>query len=365
MPRARAAAPRPADVACFGGLSPYEVLAGGRKVVGLSQARRRQGTLLQAGVLMELDAARLARVLGGGDGLAADLAAAAAGLRELVPGVEPDDVVAAVNPLLAGRRRLTSPAFLAGPGLDRRGERRPRQRAVLDVGAGQAGLELGLDAGDPAQRRRGDALVDAQLLGGERDPPGRRALALEAQRHELRRDAVRGHAAGEGPPQGGVEGQRRRAVPLRRSPAVSPPFIRLLIALTRRTAAWAMRWLMRSCLALSVTFFGVARRRVGVLRAVATAPAAAIGTPPFWAPVTAPAEKSFGPSEQARKSAPVRPAASLSARMFARRRASWEMRWLACSCLALTVTLPDGPPVFCSRGGVTGRTVRRRGRRRR
>jgi lipoate-protein ligase A len=101
VPRARAAAPRPADVACFGGLSPYEVLAGGRKVVGLSQARRRQGTLLQAGVLMELDAARLARVLGAGDGLAADLAAAAAGLRELVPGVEPDDVVAAVDPLLA------------------------------------------------------------------------------------------------------------------------------------------------------------------------------------------------------------------------------------------------------------------------
>jgi lipoate-protein ligase A len=100
VPRARAAAPRPADVACFGGRSPYEVLAGGRKVVGLSQARRRRGTLLQAGVLLDLDAARLARVLGGGDPLAADLAAAAAGLRELVPGLEPQDVVAAVDPLL-------------------------------------------------------------------------------------------------------------------------------------------------------------------------------------------------------------------------------------------------------------------------
>ena len=92
-PRARAA-----DVACFGGLSPYEVLAGGRKVVGLSQARRRQGTLLQAGVLLDLDAARLARLLDGGDRLAADLTAAAAGLRERVPGVEPDDVAAAVDP---------------------------------------------------------------------------------------------------------------------------------------------------------------------------------------------------------------------------------------------------------------------------
>jgi lipoate---protein ligase len=100
VPRARAADPRPADVACFGGLSPYEVLAGGRKVVGLSQARRRNGTLLQAGVLLDLDAARLARLLGGGDGLGADLAAAAAGLRELVPGIDPDGVAAAVDPVL-------------------------------------------------------------------------------------------------------------------------------------------------------------------------------------------------------------------------------------------------------------------------
>jgi lipoate---protein ligase len=103
--RARAARPRPADVACFGGLSPYEVLAGGRKVVGLSQARRRQGTLLQAGVLLDLDAARLARLLGCGDRLAADLAAAAAGLRELVPGTAPADVVAAVEPLLLASPR--------------------------------------------------------------------------------------------------------------------------------------------------------------------------------------------------------------------------------------------------------------------
>jgi lipoate---protein ligase len=100
VPRARAAAPRPADVACFGGLSPYEVLAAGRKVVGLSQARRRNGTLLQAGVLLHLDAAGLARLLGGGEPLAADLAAAAAGLRDLLPGIDPDGVAAAVDPAL-------------------------------------------------------------------------------------------------------------------------------------------------------------------------------------------------------------------------------------------------------------------------
>ena len=107
VPRARAARPRPADIACFGGLSPYEVLAGGRKVVGLSQARRRPGTLLQAGILLDLDASRLGRVLGGGEALAADLVAAAAGLRELIPGIDPRRVVAAVDPALTrgGRDR--------------------------------------------------------------------------------------------------------------------------------------------------------------------------------------------------------------------------------------------------------------------
>lgn len=36
--------------ACFGGRSPYEVLVSGRKLVGFSQVRRRQGALLQAGL---------------------------------------------------------------------------------------------------------------------------------------------------------------------------------------------------------------------------------------------------------------------------------------------------------------------------
>ena len=65
VPRARAAAGAPgaAADACFGGLSPFEVLAGGRKVVGLSQARRRPGALLQAGIPLTLDAARLARLM--------------------------------------------------------------------------------------------------------------------------------------------------------------------------------------------------------------------------------------------------------------------------------------------------------------
>jgi len=41
------------DWACFGGLSPWEVVdAGGRKLVGLAQRRRQQGVLLVAGTLV-------------------------------------------------------------------------------------------------------------------------------------------------------------------------------------------------------------------------------------------------------------------------------------------------------------------------
>lgn len=44
----------PPDWACFGGLSPWEVVAGGgRKIAGLAQVRRRAGVLLVAGVLLD------------------------------------------------------------------------------------------------------------------------------------------------------------------------------------------------------------------------------------------------------------------------------------------------------------------------
>lgn len=39
--------------ACFGGLSPWEVLARGRKIAGLAQVRRRNGVLLVGGILLE------------------------------------------------------------------------------------------------------------------------------------------------------------------------------------------------------------------------------------------------------------------------------------------------------------------------
>ncbi len=50
--------------ACYGTLSPYEVVAGQRKVVGLDMIRRRTGTLLQAGVLLQWDTTQLAYLLG-------------------------------------------------------------------------------------------------------------------------------------------------------------------------------------------------------------------------------------------------------------------------------------------------------------
>jgi lipoate-protein ligase A len=50
--------------ACFGSLSPYEVVAGQRKVVGLDMIRRRAGSLLQAGLLLQWEIEPLVELLG-------------------------------------------------------------------------------------------------------------------------------------------------------------------------------------------------------------------------------------------------------------------------------------------------------------
>jgi lipoate-protein ligase A len=59
--------------ACFGGLSPWEVMtAGGRKLVGLAQVRRRTGALLVSGTLLAApDWAVLCRVVDGSTSAAA------------------------------------------------------------------------------------------------------------------------------------------------------------------------------------------------------------------------------------------------------------------------------------------------------
>lgn len=49
--------------ACFGGLSPFEVVVGPRKIVGLSQRRRRSGALLQAGLYLRWSSASTAELV--------------------------------------------------------------------------------------------------------------------------------------------------------------------------------------------------------------------------------------------------------------------------------------------------------------
>lgn len=50
--------------ACYGTLSSYEVVVGQRKVVGFDMIRRRNGSLLQAGVLLHWETDMLAQLLG-------------------------------------------------------------------------------------------------------------------------------------------------------------------------------------------------------------------------------------------------------------------------------------------------------------
>lgn len=75
-------------LACYGTLSPWEVVsgAGPRKLVGLCQVRRRAGTLYQTGVYLHFNAAALASLLAlppaGRGELAGRLACAAIGLDE-------------------------------------------------------------------------------------------------------------------------------------------------------------------------------------------------------------------------------------------------------------------------------------------
>lgn len=107
----RDAAARRAARTCFGGISPWEVVDGdGRKVAGLSQVRRRTGTLFQCGMPLTLDAALLAAVLEPDaherDALAEALAARATGLRTHRPGLRHEQVVHAVEGALAAREAV-------------------------------------------------------------------------------------------------------------------------------------------------------------------------------------------------------------------------------------------------------------------
>ncbi len=77
-----------AKLTCFGGLSPYEVTVGERKIVGLAQVRRRHGALFQCAVPLHWRPLDLARLIALPDderlALATALEARATGLYDLV-----------------------------------------------------------------------------------------------------------------------------------------------------------------------------------------------------------------------------------------------------------------------------------------
>jgi lipoate-protein ligase A len=101
----------PLRLACYGTLSPWEVVIGAnppRKLVGLCQTRRRHGALYQTGVYLRLDSAALANLLAldptGRALLTTRLAHAAAGLDEATDfRYDADAVIAAFERTLARR----------------------------------------------------------------------------------------------------------------------------------------------------------------------------------------------------------------------------------------------------------------------
>jgi lipoate-protein ligase A len=116
MPGARAVPPDearswgdagPASSLCFGGMSPWEVVSGHRKVLGLSQVRRQAGAIIQAGVPMRLDAHRLARAVGAPMDAPAHLTDFAAGIAQLGVRASRGQVEAA---LVAALQAVGSPA---------------------------------------------------------------------------------------------------------------------------------------------------------------------------------------------------------------------------------------------------------------
>lgn len=95
--------------ACFGGLSPFEPVGeDGRKLAGLSQVRRRTGTLFQCGIALDLDTEGLAGLLEEDPAEAAALARAidrvAVGARVVRPDLTAPMVGAAVEDALLRHR---------------------------------------------------------------------------------------------------------------------------------------------------------------------------------------------------------------------------------------------------------------------
>lgn len=98
-PTAASAGPRALAVVCFAVAGRGEVLVGGRKLVGLSQRRRRAGSLVQCALLRRWQPAALLEALGPQAPAADAVAERAVGLDELPGGREIDDatLIAAVS----------------------------------------------------------------------------------------------------------------------------------------------------------------------------------------------------------------------------------------------------------------------------
>jgi lipoate-protein ligase A len=102
------AADDPLRLACYGTLSPWEVVVGQRKVVGLSQVRRRPGTLYPIGVHLRWRPERLVALLdidvAARPAFAAVLRGVAAGLDELAGRpIAAGEVIASVEGALRER----------------------------------------------------------------------------------------------------------------------------------------------------------------------------------------------------------------------------------------------------------------------
>ncbi len=96
----------PLRLACFGTLSPWEVVVGKRKLVGLCQVRRRPGTLYQVGLHLRFDSKALGALLDLNNGtrkmLATRLHNAVVGLDEATGRpVAADEVIAAFEHALS------------------------------------------------------------------------------------------------------------------------------------------------------------------------------------------------------------------------------------------------------------------------
>ncbi|MGH2484416.1 MAG: lipoate--protein ligase family protein, partial [Ktedonobacterales bacterium] len=102
----------PVRLACYGTLSPWEVVVGERKLVGLCQLRRRAGVLYQAGVHLRWEPERLVGLLALPEETRADLArrlrTTTLGLDEAAGrAVTPAEVIAAVEASVTARHGVT------------------------------------------------------------------------------------------------------------------------------------------------------------------------------------------------------------------------------------------------------------------